>query len=68
MCSITDHQEECNQDDNDNMDKVNLEGEHIMLEEKWKKRDVIVTKIDATNVARKDTLFETANPLKWKVM
>jgi len=62
------HRKEGNQDGNDSMDEVHLEEEHVKLEEKGKKRNIIVKKIGATNVARKRTLLETANPLKWKVM
>jgi len=66
--AIENYQEEDNQDSNDNMDEIHLEGEHIKLETKGKKRDIVIKKIDATNVARNKTLLETANPLKWKVM
>ena len=66
--ALENHQDEGNQDGNDSIDKVHLEGQHIRLEEKGKKRDIIVKKIDAINVARKDTLLETVNPLKWKVI
>ena len=66
---LENRQEEGNQGGNkDSMDEAHLEGEHIKLEESEKKGDTIVKKIDATNVARKDTLLETANPLKWKLM
>ena len=61
------HQEEGNQEGNNSIDEVHFEGEHIKLEEKRKETDIF-KKIDATNVARNDTLLETANPLKWKVM
>ena len=63
------HQEEGNQSGNkDNMDEVHLEGEHIKLQEKGKKVDIAVKKIDPRNVARKGTLLENAILLKWKVI
>ena len=36
--------------------------------EGWKKGDITIKKINAINVARKDTLLKTTNLLKYKVM
>ena len=66
---LENYQEEDDQGSNKNsIDKVHLKGEHTELEENGMKEDIIAKKIDVTNVVRKDTLFEIANLLKWKVM
>ena len=43
------------------MDEVHLKGEHIKLKEKGKKGDIVVNKINVSNVVRKGILLEIAN-------
>ena len=62
---LENYQEEGNQGGNKNsVNKVHLEGEYTELGENWMKGDIIVKKIDATNMVRKGTLLEIVNLLK----
>ena len=66
---LENYKKESNQGGNkDIIDKVHFKGEHTELKQNEMKGDIVVKKIDATNLVRKGTLLQIANLLKWKVM